>query len=279
MNRNSQAGQALTELAILSAVLVPLFLLIPIVAKYAHLGQATKQAARSAAWEATVVEDHNWGTLMDASWRDRQRALLIDRHFGNADAPITSQPPTVEADAPVDNTLMGTFSGEPLLEQAGVELLPYKSESAGFIGEALDGIDGILEALPGGFPPNEDGLVTAEVMVRPEDLKTADGSPATFLAPFDTLGLEFRASHTVFADGWGAAGNGLEDSPSQGHDRSVYEQVRTFVPTSVLDGLNGTLDDLRVLEDIPLVGVPFRMRPGYIQPDIVPAHRLEAYEH
>jgi len=279
VNRSSQAGQALTEMAILCAVLVPLFLLIPILAKYAHIGQATKQAARSAAWEATVVENHNWGTLMDASWRDRQRALLIDRHFGNADAPIRSQPPAVEADAPVSNALLGTSSGQPLLEQGGIELLPYKSESAGFIGKALDGIGGIVEALPGGFPPNEDGLVTAELVVRPEDLKTADGSPATFLAPFDALGVEFRASHAVFADGWGAAGNGLAGSPSEGHDRSVYEQVRTFVPTSVLDGFNETLDDIRVLEDIPLIGVPFRIRPGYLQPDIVPAHRLEPYEH
>lgn len=279
MNRRAQSGQALTELAILSAILAPLFLLIPILAKYTHLQQATQQAARSAAWEATVVENHAWATLMDASWRDRQRNLLIDRHFGRADAVIMSQTGTAQADAPVGNELMGTFSGETLLQRDGLELMPYRSESAGYIGEALDIVDGILEALPGSFPPNEDGLVTAEVVVRPEDLKLADGSPATFLAPFDVLGLEFRASHAVFADGWGAAGNGVAGSPSEGHDRSVYEQVRTFVPTSALDGLNDTLDDISFLENIPLLGIPFRMRPGYIQPDIVPVDRLEPYEH
>ena len=279
MKRHTQSGQALTELAILSAVLVPLFLLIPVLAKYAHLRQATQQAARNAAWEATVVENHTWATLMDASWRDRQRNLLVDRHFGRADEVITSHAGTAPADAPVGNELMGTFSGETLLQRDGLELMPYGNGSAGHIAEALDTVTGIVEALPGSFPPNENGLVTAEVLVRPRDLKASDGSPATFLAPFDALGLEFRASHTVFADGWGAAGGGLSGSPSAGHDRSVYEQVRAFVPTSVLSGLNEMLDDVGFLENIPLLGVPLRMRPGYLQPDIVPVHRLEAYEH
>ncbi|MBR7551336.1 pilus assembly protein, partial [Mycobacterium tuberculosis] len=45
-----QRGQSLTEVAVLCAVLVPIFLLIPILAKYIHARQATQQAARAIAW-------------------------------------------------------------------------------------------------------------------------------------------------------------------------------------------------------------------------------------
>ena len=274
-----QRGQALTEMAVLAAVLVPLFLLIPMLAKYAHLRQATQQAARAAAWEATVVPEYKWATLLDAGWREKQRQLLIERHFGQAANPITTAPATPDAgaDAPVGNLLLGTFSGQPLLERGGIELRPFTSEPAGYIGKALDGIDGIAEALPGGFPPNTDGLATAELVVRPRDLRTADGAPATYLRPFDTLGLEFRATHSVFADGWGAAGSGVAGHASAAHDRSVLNQVRSFVPSSYLGDIGEVLEQVEVLENIPLLGVPLRIRPGYIEPDIVPVHRLEAY--
>mgnify|MGYP001105901116 CR=1 FL=1 len=70
----SQRGQALTEMAILSVILVPLLLLIPLLGKYAHLQQNTQQAARAAAWEATVAPDYEMGTLDAAGVTDRKQA-------------------------------------------------------------------------------------------------------------------------------------------------------------------------------------------------------------
>ena len=69
-----QRGQALTEMAILSVILVPLLQLIPLLGKYAHLQQNTQQAARAAAWEATVAPDYEMGTLDAAGVTDRKQA-------------------------------------------------------------------------------------------------------------------------------------------------------------------------------------------------------------
>jgi hypothetical protein len=55
MTRKRQTGQAMTELQIAAAfVLVPLFLCIPLLAKYIDMRHATIQAARYEAWEYTV---------------------------------------------------------------------------------------------------------------------------------------------------------------------------------------------------------------------------------
>lgn len=270
--RSLQAGQALTEMAVLAAVLVPLFLLVPMLAKYIHTKQVTQQAARAAAWEATVVSDYNWDRLSETEWHAQRRELLLDRHFGDPDAPIWTNPMGAEPDVRVDAPMMNTFSDQPLLERNDVELVSYTNADPGAITGVLESAGSFLEKLPGAFPPNKDGLVTAGLVVRPENLKTADGGPADYLRPFDALNLEFSSSHTLLADTWGASG-------ARGGDRSVHEQVKTLVPTSYASELTDAVGEIDFLESIPLLGVPARLRLGYIEPDIVPGDRLQPYEH
>ena len=64
-----QRGQALAETVIALALIVPLFLLVPMSGKYAHIGQAVQQAARTAAWEAIATEDFD-ATALDARRAD-----------------------------------------------------------------------------------------------------------------------------------------------------------------------------------------------------------------
>jgi hypothetical protein len=269
-----QRGQALAEMAILAAVLVPMFLLIPILGKYAHTNQTTQQAARAAAWEATVAHDYEWNSLNDAAWREKQRKLVLDRHFGDALDPIRSEPLDAAADAKVGNVMMNTFSDQALVQRNNVSLSPFKNEDAGLISSVLDNVGGFLESLPGDFPPNKNGLVTAELVVNPENLKTKEGDAVTYLRPFDNINLEFRSQHVLLADAWGAAGSGLTST----RKRSVHNQVKTLVPASYFGDLSGVMEDLDFLESVPLVGVPTRLRPGYIQPDIVPKDRLQPYQ-
>lgn len=265
-----QRGQALAEMAILAAVLVPLFLLVPMLGKYTHARQTTQQAARAAAWEATVVNDYKWNELK----AQQQRRLLLDRHFGGALSEIQSTPSDAAASAPLGDVMMNTFSNHALIKRNGIDLRPYKNEDAATL---MAKLGGVLEKLPGPFPPNQGGLVTAELVVRPENLKTSDGSAARYLAPFDNIGLEIRSRHALLADAWGAAGNGLEGSPSESHERSVANQLVSLAPGSHLDGISDTLEKIEFLEKIPLLGVPLRLRPGYVQPDIVPKERLKPY--
>ncbi|MGQ4660763.1 TadE/TadG family type IV pilus assembly protein [Lysobacter sp. F6437] len=271
-----QRGQALAEMAILAAVLVPLFLLVPMLAKYAHLRQATQQAARGAAWTATVTQDYKTSTL-DVQ---QQRQLLMDRYFNTADAPIKSAVADgQDSQARLGDTLLNTFSDQPLVERSDIQLQPYKFEEQAGLMEKVTGF--IPDWLPGGFPPGEErGLVTSELVVKARDLRTANGGSATYLAPLDNIGLEFKASHTLLVDTWNAAGNGIEGAASEGHERSVWEQVRTLAPGSNLDFMGDTLDGLEALEIIPVLGAVAKLRPGYGQDvvDVVPHDRLQAYE-
>ncbi|QDH71596.1 TadE family protein [Marilutibacter alkalisoli] len=287
-----QHGQALTEMAILAVVLVPLFLLIPMLGKYSHTQQMAQQAVRAAAWEATVADSYHWDDSVESNaWRAQQLQKLIDRHYGDAAAPIRSQSSGAQGSDAVEDVMMNTFSGRPLLQRDGVELLPYKNESAGFSSKAIELLDKLPDFIPGDFPPGRDGLVSAELVVRPEDLKTADGAAAKYLEPFDNLGLEMRVKHVVLADTWNASGSGClggqcQDSVSAQRDRRrVRDQVKTlslgsiFGPDSRIGGpIHKVKEALKPFENIPLLDVPLRIDPGYIEPDVVPRDRLQAYQ-
>ncbi|HEY4531201.1 MAG TPA: TadE family protein [Luteimonas sp.] len=273
--RRPQRGQALTEMAIVAAVMVPLFLLVPMLGKYFHVQQTAQQAARSAAWQATVVADYDWNAL-DAN---QQRGLVIDRHFGLADDPIRTAASGLGNDAEVASHMMNTFSGRALLRRGDIVLSDYRNDDPGGLSGIVDDFLGAVEHLPiGEFPPNQGGLVTSELVVRPRNLVNGNGGPARFLDPFDTIDLEMRASHVLLADAWNAAGNGLEGHASHGRDRSVMRQVESLAPASLLGDAGDVLEDLEFLELLPVLGVVSRARPGYIQPDIVPRDKLERYQ-
>lgn len=267
-----QHGQALTEMAILSVVLIPLILLIPLLGKYAHLQQNTQQAARAAAWEATVVQDYEMGRLDSG----HQQALLIDRHFGHADTRIvTVADAPAEGEVRLGGAMYNTHTDQPLLERDDIVLGSYQLE------EQLDMTGRFLNEIPDWllpeFPPSSNGLVTAELSVNPRDLRYGDGSPLTSvnLRPFDDLNLEFAASHTLLADSWGAAGSGLTSD----RRRSAYQQVKGLVPGTYFSFFGDWMDRVRVLEILPILGVLWRLEPGYSQDvmDVVPEDRLQEY--
>lgn len=255
-----QRGQSLTEVAVLCAVLVPIFLLVPILAKYIHARQVTQQAARAIAWEATVSPSY---ALPAAA---RQRDLAVDRHFGRADDPIVSQAQTGARDAAVADVLMNTFSNQPLVRRGDLALTAYRSESAGGIMGKINDVTKLF----GSFPPNRNGLTTATVRLDVQDLKGANGQAAAYLEPFDALGLKLQATHVVLADPWNAAGSGLRGASS----RSVVAQVKPLVPTQHMAGIASAFDGL---SGLPMIGTLSKLDPGYIAPDVVPMDKLPAY--
>lgn len=258
--RRLQRGQSLTEVAVLCAVLVPLFLLVPILAKYIHARQATQQAARAIAWEATVSPNY---ALPPTA---RQRDLAVDRFFGRADDRIVSRAGNGARDAAVGEVFMNTFSNRPLVRRGDLALTRYSSSSPGGMMDKI----GDVTAMFGGFPPNRNGLTTATLRLDVQDLKGSDGRSLAFLEPFDALGLQFQATHVVLADPWNAAGSGLKGASS----RSVMAQVKPMVPTGHMAGIATAFDGLSML---PMVGTLSKLEPGYIAPDVVPMDKLPAY--
>lgn len=262
-----QRGQALTELVVLAAVLVPLFLLVPVLAKYIHLRHANQQAARAAAWDATVSPDYALPN------RQATQTRMIDRHFTAADAPIRTQPAAGQPDAALGDVFYNTFSDQPLLERTDIQLAGYRNDNAPGL---MDDLLSVAEAAPGEFPPNKKGLITAEVAVRPRNLRTSDGRPAAYLAPFDSINLQMTARQTLLADAWNAKGPGYGDNP---HARSVIGQVETLVPSAWVGAeFNKIIDFVEpVINLIPFLRVITRLDMGHIDPDVVPHERLERY--
>ncbi len=256
-----QRGQSMMEMVVLCLVLVPLFLLIPILGKYIHIRQLTQQATRSAAWEATVTPSYG----MPATGKVRDQ--LIARHFGKADAAVSSRAPTSTQER-LEAPLLNTFSNQPLLQRSDIRLNAYRNEDQpGLAGK----LNKLLALIPGDFPPNQRGLVTASMDMNIRDLRLANGSAATYLEPFDTIGLRMKGSSTVLADPWNAAGAGT----STKHPRSVKSQISSIVPTSHLSDATKPLQGATWL---PFFGVLGDLEPGKIEPDVVPMDKLKRYD-
>lgn len=275
-----QRGQALAEFAILAVVLVPLLLLLPMLGKYIHARQMTQQAVRAAAWDATVAANHDIRATMDPA---RQQRLTLDRQFGHPDDPIrTTLPEPGEPGDHLGNPMLNTFSNQPLLERDDVEVLPYQYAAAPGVANTV--LEHLPDWLPGSFPPsdsngNVNGLVTAEIVVRFQNLRVAGGGEALFLTPFDSLDLQLSASHTLLADTWNARGSGGRGSASAGHHRSVLSNVQSLAFASNLTELHNLLRPIRSLRLIPVIGTLSRLRPGIAEDmmDVVPHDKLEPF--
>lgn len=256
----SMRGQALTEMAVMAALLVPLFLLIPVVAKYGHIQQMAQQAARNAAWEASVSSNY----ALPSSAQSERKAL--DRNFALADAKIRSNVPAGNGNGEFGDAMLGTFSGRKLLERDNLHI--QRMSEAGSPGR----MDDALAVLPrvGKFPPNSNGYVTSEVRLNIRDLKLANGSPARYLEPFDNLNLVLDRKQTLLVDAWNASG------PRTGA-RSVVSTIKPLAPTSNLSGLDKVLDMFKPLEFLPVIGAIGKIELGTVEPDIVPADKLAEY--
>lgn len=265
--RSQMQGQALVELAVAAAVLVPLFLLIPIVAKFGHIKQMAQQAARNAAWEASVSGSHALPARQDAE----HRALHLT--FAAADAPIRSDVGSVAGRGAFDDQMLNTFSGRKLLERDNLHVASLgQAESPGYVDEALVPIE-LATAANGKFRLNKQGYVTANIRLDVRDLKTADGAPARYLAPFDNLGIVLDRRQSLLVDAWNASG-----PRARGDGHSVVETVRPLVLTSKLEGLDKLLELFKPpLDMLPVVGALGGLKLGTIEPDVVPADKLVEY--
>ncbi|MCT8285260.1 pilus assembly protein [Xanthomonas translucens pv. translucens] len=252
-------GQGMVELAVCAALLVPLFLLIPVVAKLGHSKQMAMQAARNAAWEASVANNY----------QPPGRALLqqraLDRSFADADTPITSR--VSSSSGAFADQMLNTFSNRKLLEKSDLSITRTSNGgSPGYVDNAAALVP--QNFADNAFPPNRNGYVTAEVALNYRDLKTTDGRPARFLEPLDNLNLVDKRHQTLLTDAWNASG------PRSG-PRSVVSAVRPLAPVSYFSGLDRIFDMVKPLKPIlPMVGSLGDLELGTIEPDIVPSDKL-----
>lgn len=213
--RNSQRGQALVETVVAALVLVPLFLLTPIIAKYIHAKQLAQQAVRSAAWEGTVVEDYRLSQLNVGM--DDRHFQIVNRHFDAAGAPVFTDPPAEEIhpESRLGNIFLNTLTTGPLVRYGDIGIEEY---------EFSNGTSGMGMRLL--TPGDTLSLVSSEVSIDFQNLTQGE-----LMRPFDQLNLGLSARQSVLADSWSARGGGARENTAQSiHARSTLGQIGSLAP-------------------------------------------------
>lgn len=253
-----QRGQALTEFLVLAFALVPLFLLMPVLAKLQDLAHSTQMAARYAAFEAMARHPGAGGFQPEAQLADRLRR----RFFGHAGAPIHTGEGADEVPAQ-RHAFWRRPDGSPLIEHFDDVRLGFGSGGQG--ASHADGLarasDGDAYALHDRLKLDAHGIYTATVSVRLADL------PAGLKAyePFDRLGLVVSRGTSLAIDPWSARG------PQQVQDRLNDTVV---FPGRLLRSGADVLAPVLQLVELPGGLKPPRLGELGFWQDVVPPDRL-----
>ena len=271
----SSSGQALVEFLITATlVLIPMFLIVPLLGKYMDLKATAIQAARYAAWERTVWFGH-------ADWAAGQKTDLqvqreIQRRFFSDTATVKLQSNDGNATGwggTGPKPLWRDRAGNPMLVtyDANVTQGVVKDETPGLINDILDPVVSAISFVGGllgaAFVLDMDSLYTSTVNVqtvqtRPIRQVIDRGAATGAVTPL------FSEKNVLIANGWSANGAA-----------QVKAQTEGLTPTSFLQR-SPLSDVLTVIQYLAYVFAP-ELNPnhlklgGEIKPDVVPGDRLQ----
>lgn len=187
MSRRGQRGQALTEFLVVATALIPLFLLVPVIAKYQDIAHATQMASRYAAFDSLVRNNSQNTEKPLSQLQDEVRR----RFFSNAGAPVKTQ--DVAGDFKAHQNLFWRTPDDRALISRFADITVSRSGQS-----AHDGQPAAVVAGPFSFSYGSTGISSARVEVRvanfPEGWK--------FYQPLDHLDLTIQRSTSVLADAW-----------------------------------------------------------------------------
>lgn len=209
---HSAKGQALAEFIVLALALVPLFLIIPVIAKYQDISNSTQMASRYVAFDATTRNDSM------STWKPAtQLADEVRRRFySNTDAPIKTDD-TAGNFMAHQNLFWRDPKGDSLINNIGVDVAVSFGEahaathSQGFK-SANDGV--IFGSSIPLSPMNLMGL-QARGIYRGNVSITLANLPAGIKSyePFDQINLRMQRGTSLIFDHW------MANSPQQTMDR------------------------------------------------------------
>ena len=191
-------GQALAEFLAVALALIPLFLLVPMIAKYQDLAHFTQLASRYAAFDATVRNDAT------GTWKPEAElaAEVRRRFFSNSDAPIKTGDVAGNFDAH-RNLFWSDPVGEHLISDLDNDIAVTfgtafgSSHTEGF--QAASDITPFIK-LAGKLQLSTRGIYRSNVSVTLADLP--DG--LAFYEPFNSIGLSMTRSTSLLLDPWTA---------------------------------------------------------------------------
>jgi hypothetical protein len=257
----TQQGSAITEFAVMTVVLVPMFLMFPMLGKIGDMNSTTIQASRYGAWERTVA------TAGQKS--DKQLETEIEnRFYTKIDTPIqTGRKPLTKKK--YENPLWRGYGKDRLLRSAqkNVKNTMRNSKTPGKAGGALDKvITKLADAFSfggnsSGFNVNRNGLYRSNVAVDVGSNKMG------FLGTKDCTGAKSAKvftciqRHNVI----------LTDTYDSGNPTEAANRTRGLVPTAVFSDVN---DLFKVIGKFPLMREFSGFRAGYVNPEVIPGDRL-----
>lgn len=265
-------GQALTEFIVLALALVPLFLLIPVIAKYQDIAHAVQMASRYVAFDATTRN----GTA--STWKPPgQLAQEVRRRFfSNSDAPIKTNDAAGDF-KPHQNLFWRNQNGGPLIKNFERDVqVSFGSDAAGdhdagftsaSDGKPFKGASGMSEAL--GLSAR--GIYRANVTVVLANFSDLAGGHAKTFEQFKNLHLTMSRQTSLLVDPWGAK------SPQQVED--TIDNIEIF-PGKTLKPVAPLVDvAVAIVESPSCFKGPCSRAPklGKLEfwRDVVPADRLK----
>ena len=205
-----QLGQALVEVVVLAAALVPLLLAVPLIAKYQDMRHAAIAASRSAAFECSVRPDDC--AAGDEGGQARLAGDLRRRHFARHDRDLLSNDALADDANPTErNRFWVDRRGMPLLAAASdvsLDVQPGKLDAArgawarGAVTPTSGAGFGMAAAAPAVFGLHLDqGLLTASVRARVSLNRTL----ADWLEKPEGMALGLPGRTAVLVDAWNAS--------------------------------------------------------------------------
>lgn len=266
--RGHDHGQALTEFLVLAVVLVPLYLLIPLIAKYQDVAVQVEMASRYVTFEAMTRNDaqSTWKTPSELAGEVRRR------FFSNSDAPIKTGdiagnflanqnlfwrgPDGTSLIADFDSDVAVSFGPEqkPTHDDAFTPASDGKPFN-GIVGTSV-GID-TAEKLGLGSRGIYTGNVTVRLANLPAGLST--------YKPFDSINLAITRHTSVVIDSW------VAKSPAQVQSRI---DSGVLVPATKIRDLAPVVNGSVTLVEGGKIHGP-KLGELDFWTDVVPADRIE----
>lgn len=307
MGQSLQGGQALVETCVVCLfVLVPFFVLLPLLAKYQDIRQATVAASRTAAFECAVYADE----CSNEQTARRVAEQLRSRHFSQGHIALRSDNVSLnERPGQEGNPFWVGNNGDPLIK--GDQQVSLKLAHERF--DAIKAGHGLIDRLAGAAGdiagPSRFGLsfrnsiFSAQVQSRvPMDIsfrQKADVKQDGGVSERPVHELTFNSQVGILADAWNASsakgqeGRSMQSRvdrgrrlPSAGDLAQATRDALHFMPAAVANHFPD-LDPDRMIEFVhkPLVDLIHAQRPlargklprfeyHKVDVEIVPADRL-----
>lgn len=247
------AGQAMTEFVIAAAfVLIPIFLIYPLIGKYIDMKHSAVQSARYIAWERTVWHENSpRDSGAPIKNKNRLESEATRRLLSRTDLSINSRDYRGwQADD--RNTLWRDHRNNELLQQYS-DIKPEQQNQKNTPALAYRAIGAFNRAMNIIYTPlralgvsNDPTFFTIAHSTRAfyEPHIEIDVSNIVGLDGFNELDLTMRGQAAILADGWTAA-----------NSTQFNARTRDFVPSTLLN--NPALDAFKTIATtpIPIFGV------------------------